>query len=181
MNVRALIQKRRKDLGLTQAELAIRTNIPRGTLSRIENDKENVTLATLNRIIETGLSSRLNLSLEGSVPERAAEKRKLLRLIKKNGGLWSYDMVRSDLPYDDVIVENALLHLELEEMHFLFEVYDHAYIRQVWEERMLSQGKRLNSLNLVLALTVFNVPNAKQFIDSYGNNPAPHHSKRPRQ
>ncbi|MDA3904740.1 MAG: helix-turn-helix transcriptional regulator [Bacteroidales bacterium] len=47
--------------GLTQQELVVMSGTSRNYISRIENDKSDIELATLRKIIETGLSKKLDI------------------------------------------------------------------------------------------------------------------------
>ena len=55
------IKQKRKELGLTQAELAKRANLSRTTLSKVENGYfGNISVATLENILSTlGLTIKL--------------------------------------------------------------------------------------------------------------------------
>ncbi|MGL4484817.1 MAG: helix-turn-helix domain-containing protein [Anaerovoracaceae bacterium] len=77
------IKTRRKDIGITQAELARRCNVNRTALSRWENEENEPSIISLKK-----LSSVLNISLDElletdkylSVP---AEERQLIDLFKQ--------------------------------------------------------------------------------------------------
>ena len=58
-----LLQQARIEKGLTQEELATRTGTSKSYISRIENDLEEVRISTLQKIIESGLGGRLELSV----------------------------------------------------------------------------------------------------------------------
>lgn len=56
------IQKLRKQVGLTQAKLAQKANLPRTTITKIESGTHNPTLNTLMRIA-SALGKELNITL----------------------------------------------------------------------------------------------------------------------
>jgi len=58
-----LIKTTRKRLGLTQTELADRSGTSRTYISRIENDRSDVELGTLRKIIEIGLGKKLEIRI----------------------------------------------------------------------------------------------------------------------
>lgn len=58
-----LIKKARKQAGLTQEELAIRSGTTKNYISRIENNKSDVELGTLIKIIEIGLGKHLQINI----------------------------------------------------------------------------------------------------------------------
>lgn len=53
----------RKNKNLTQAQLAEKTGIEKGQISRIENGKYNLTLATITKIA-TALGAKVNFELQ---------------------------------------------------------------------------------------------------------------------
>ena len=59
-----LIRDARRKAGLTQQELAIRSGTSRTYISRIENDRSDVELATLKKIIEIGLGRQLEIKIK---------------------------------------------------------------------------------------------------------------------
>ncbi len=59
-----LIRDARRKAGLTQQELAILSGTSRSYISRIENDRSDVELATLKKIIEVGLGRRLEIKIK---------------------------------------------------------------------------------------------------------------------
>ncbi len=59
-----LIREARLKSGLTQQDLAVKSGTTRTYISRIENDRSDLELATLRKIIETGLGKRLDISIK---------------------------------------------------------------------------------------------------------------------
>ena len=55
-----LIREQRKSANLTQEELALKAGTRKSYISRIENGRSDIQLATLMRIIEVGLNKQLN-------------------------------------------------------------------------------------------------------------------------
>ncbi|MEM1217837.1 MAG: helix-turn-helix domain-containing protein [Bacteroidota bacterium] len=58
-----MIRQARKEMGLTQEELARKSGTSKHYISRIENNKSGIELATLIRIIEGGLGKRLQINI----------------------------------------------------------------------------------------------------------------------
>ena len=50
--------------GLTQQELAIKSGTTRNYISRIENDRSDIEIATLRKIVETGLGQQLDVRIK---------------------------------------------------------------------------------------------------------------------
>lgn len=59
-----MIRNERKKAGLTQEELARRTGTTKHYISRLENDKSDIELLTLRKIVEAGLDRKLKLKIE---------------------------------------------------------------------------------------------------------------------
>ena len=64
LKIGRLIRETRLKTGLTQQELALMSGTTRNYISRIENDRSDIELATLYKIIETGLGKRLEISIK---------------------------------------------------------------------------------------------------------------------
>ncbi len=60
----SLVRDARLKSGMTQQELALISGTTRTYISRIENDRSDIELATLKKIIETGLGKRLEISVK---------------------------------------------------------------------------------------------------------------------
>ena len=58
-----ILKSARKEVGLTQAELAKRSGTTKNYLSRIENNRSNLGVGTLIKIIEIGLGKQINIQI----------------------------------------------------------------------------------------------------------------------
>lgn len=59
-----MIKQARKDAGLTQEELAQKSGTSKHYISRLENNKADIELLTLKKIIEAGLGKRLQIAIK---------------------------------------------------------------------------------------------------------------------
>lgn len=59
-----LVRDARIKSGMTQQELALVSGTSRTYISKIENDRSDIELATLKKIIETGLGKRLEINVK---------------------------------------------------------------------------------------------------------------------
>lgn len=59
-----LIKKTRKELGLTQEQLAARSGTTKHYISKLENNRIGIELSTLKKIIEGGLGRRMKISIQ---------------------------------------------------------------------------------------------------------------------
>ena len=64
---------------------------------------------------------------------------------------------------DEWLVEKVLVYSDLETIYLLFDLYDEAYIRKVWEKRLLPDD-RLSSLNILYAFLLFHIDNPEHYI-----------------
>ena len=87
----------------------------------------------------------------------------ILQKIKARGGFWSYQGIPESLD-DDSVIEAALVHLDLEDLPLLLEIWDKAHIKRVWKDRLVSQGKRMNILNYILAVKFFDIQNPDDYL-----------------
>ena len=87
----------------------------------------------------------------------------ILQKIKARGGFWSYQGIPESLD-DDSVIEAALVHLDLEDLPLLLEIWDKAHIKRVWKDRLVSQGKRMNILNYILAVKLFDIQNPDEYL-----------------
>ena len=63
LKIERLIREARLNSCLTQQELAVMSGTTRNYISRIENDRSDIELATLRKIIETGLGKQLDIRI----------------------------------------------------------------------------------------------------------------------
>jgi DNA-binding XRE family transcriptional regulator len=64
LNIGKLIRDSRMKSGMTQQELALRSGTTRNYISRIENDRSDIEIATLRKIVETGLGKQLDVRIK---------------------------------------------------------------------------------------------------------------------
>lgn len=64
LKIGQLIREARLKSGLTQQDLALKSGTSRTYISRIENDRSDLEIATLRRIIETGLGRKLDIIIK---------------------------------------------------------------------------------------------------------------------
>ncbi len=92
------------------------------------------------------------------------KRQTILEKTKANGGFWSYcGFIPTSLD-DDSVIEAALVHLDLEDLPLLLEIWDKAHIKRVWKDRLVCQGKRMNIRNYSLAVNFFEIRNPEQYL-----------------
>jgi DNA-binding XRE family transcriptional regulator len=64
LKIGEMIREVRLKSGLTQQDLALKSGTSRTYISKIENDRSDLEIATLRKIIETGLGRKLDISIK---------------------------------------------------------------------------------------------------------------------
>lgn len=64
MKIGKMIKENRLKSGLTQQELALKSGTTRTYISRIENERSDIELGTLKKIIEAGLGKKIEISIK---------------------------------------------------------------------------------------------------------------------
>lgn len=95
------------------------------------------------------------------------KKRLLWRQLEQAGQLWSYAKNPSRID-DALLVEKGLLYLEFEDLHKLCEIYPMHFLRDVWRERLISQGEYYDIINWLLAVMFFGIKSPDKYLKRYG-------------
>ncbi len=179
-SVGEVIKGRIIELGISQMELSARVGEHFQTISAIMNGKRDASIPLSVRIDEalgfpsgTIALAQTRYQVEREVNEKQSEGMKekrhiILEKIKANGGFWSYQGIPDRLD-DDAVIESALVHLDLEDLPLLLGIWSKAHIKRVWKERLVSQGKRMNVLNYILAVKLFGISNPDKYISKYAH------------
>lgn len=64
VNVGAMLRKAREAAGLSQADVALKSGTTRNYISRIENDKSDIQLETLQKIVELGIGGEIVVQIK---------------------------------------------------------------------------------------------------------------------
>ena len=175
-----MIRGRLASMGMSQVELANRCGEHVQVISAILNGQREIPIP---------LSVKLDYALEldqgtiavaqamylvskemqrQNVQDMQSRKRAVLEKIKAAGGFWSYQGIPEHLDDDDII-EAALVHLELEDLPMLLKIWSKSHLKRVWKERLVSQGKRMNILNYILAVKLFGVRHPDHYLIRYAH------------
>jgi hypothetical protein len=93
-------------------------------------------------------------------------KRELIKHLKKANAFWSYqaDAIK-DVP-DDILVELVILHLDMDDIDKLFEIYPYKFIKKAWIENVVVLGDRHYVLNKFLAWYYFGMKKPGAYVKS---------------
>ena len=93
-------------------------------------------------------------------------KRELIKHLKKANAFWSYqaDAIK-DVP-DDILVELVMLHLDLDDINKLFDIYSYKFVKKAWIENVVAQGEMYYVLNKFFAWYYFKMKKPGAYVRS---------------
>jgi hypothetical protein len=93
-------------------------------------------------------------------------KQELIKRLKKANAFWSYDVdAIKDVP-DDILVELVMLHLDLDDIDKLFEIYPYKFVKRAWIENVVVLGDRHFVLNKFFAWYYFGMKKPGAYVKS---------------
>ena len=87
-----------------------------------------------------------------------------LKKLKEAHAFWSYDHVKINSMKDEFLIENVLIHLDMDDIILLFQHYPKNLIKKVWLERLVRQEPMYHNLNHLIALLFFNIKNPDGYL-----------------
>ena len=97
---------------------------------------------------------------------QASIKSNLLAKLKQEHCFWSYNEETISDISDDMLIEKTLLHLDLEEIDQLFQLYPYRKVKRVWLDHLVPQEEYLYTLNRFLAWYYFKAKSPDAYIKS---------------
>lgn len=90
----------------------------------------------------------------------------LIKKLKQEHCLWSYenDSIQ-DIP-DDILVELVMLYLDIDEINLLFRLFDYKKVKRAWIENVVAQGERYYNLNYFFAWYYFHAKQPRRYVKS---------------
>ena len=177
---REMIREKMARLGISQVELAKRCAVHAQTISAVLKGHRDISIP-LSVKMDAALGLEMGTIAVAQARHQAAtelqrqevqdlqsRKMAILEKVKAAGGLWSYQGVPEHLD-DESIIEAALVHMDLEDLPMLFGIWSKSHLKRVWKERLVSQGKRMNILNYILALKLFGVKHPDNYLARYAH------------
>ena len=90
----------------------------------------------------------------------------LIERLKQENAFWSYNIdAIKDVP-DDILVELVLLHLDLDDIDRLFEIYSNKFIKKAWIQNVVPLGDRYYVLNKFFAWYYFHMKKPGAYVKS---------------
>ena len=162
------ISKLSEERRFSQSDVARQTGLSRQIISYIISGKRELTLQQALR-----LESLFNLK-QGTLVRMQDDERihRHIESIRKslctklldNKTFLSYSDVTEETISDGDLIEKTFIHLDMDDIKLLFELFPMRFVRRVWEDRMAGQGAYLYSLNMMIAQYYFNIRNPKAFL-----------------
>lgn len=98
--------------------------------------------------------------------ERAAARDHLLQALRTERVLWSYSDAAYDALTDDDLIEQVLLHLDLDDLRLLFRLFPRRRIHKLWRQRIATLGDFFRTQNLFLAFWAFDAKHPEAYLKS---------------
>lgn len=73
-NIGAKLRRAREEAGLSQADVALKSGTTRNYISRIENDKSDIQMITLQKIVELGIGGEIEIQIKGGKAPKVAPR-----------------------------------------------------------------------------------------------------------
>ena len=151
-----------------QSALARELGISRQMLSSIVLDQKEVSLP-LSLKIESLFSlpegTVLKIQNDCKIRQYKEELRKgLFEKLIQARAFWSYDEVSTETLPDELLIEKVFVHLDMDDIAKLFELYSKKFIHKVWRENMAVQGEYLFDLNVMIALYFFHIRKPEAYL-----------------
>jgi len=154
--------------GMTQSQLARELFMSRQQVSYIFSGKREMSLDMAIRIESLfGLKDGTILTLQARarILRRKEQIRdSLIFKLKESPAFWSYKDVDPSALSDEDIIENTILHLDMEEIKQLFTLYGSQKVKSVWKKRLACQGEHLFDLNVLMAMYFFGIMEPEKYL-----------------
>ncbi len=91
-------------------------------------------------------------------------KEVLYKKLLDSNAFWSYEMSdRKDIP-DRLLISETIIHLDVEEIIQLFNIFPKNEIKKVWREDLVIQGDYYYNLNRLMAWMFFDIKMPDRYI-----------------
>jgi hypothetical protein len=91
-------------------------------------------------------------------------KSELLQKLHDNHVFWSYSKDSCQTISDWNLIKFVLIHLDLDDIDLLFQMYSKRKIKTIWLKELVTQGDYLKNMNLCFATVYFDVKRPVQYL-----------------
>jgi len=88
----------------------------------------------------------------------------LLAMLQKEHAFWSYDVTSVKVMPDESLIEQTLLHLDIDELLLLFQLFPKKMIKRVWVNKIVPLEPTYHGLNRLYAFMFFNIKHPDRFL-----------------
>lgn len=152
----------------SQSYVAREIGIPRQQLNYIVQNQRDVTLPVslkLESLFALPEGTVLRVQNDYKIQQYKLEiKRQLFDKLLSANAFWSYDNVNIKQLSDELLIELVFVHLDMDDIAKLFELYPKAYVKKIWQENMAISGDYLFDLNVMIAIYYFNIKKPEAFL-----------------
>ena len=98
---------------------------------------------------------------------KTKHKRELFEKLKQEHAFWSYNTKTTKEINDDFLIEKVLIHLDIDDIIKLYNMYPKQKIINIWEKKLLPQEFMYYNLNRFYAFWLFEIENPDKYIRNY--------------
>ena len=93
-------------------------------------------------------------------------RRYLLRKLKAENCLWSYDLSKMRSISDEALIEHVLIYLDIDDIDKLFPLFGYKKVKRVWLDRVAPQGAMYRWMNILYAWYYFGAKRPEAYVKS---------------
>lgn len=151
-----------------QSTLARELDISRQMLSYIMLNQREISLPLslkIESLFSLSEGSLLKIQNDYKIHQYKEKLRKeLFRKLEHAHAFWSYDDISANNLPDELLIEKVFVHLDMDDITKLFELFSKKYIERIWRKNMAVQGEYLFDLNVMIALYFFHIKHPETFL-----------------
>lgn len=91
-------------------------------------------------------------------------RKNLIGQLINEHAFWSYNIRNPYEINDDVLIEKALIHLDIEYIINLCHLFPKKYLMKVWKEKLISNNETYYNLNRFYAFWLFDIKNPDRYL-----------------
>jgi len=117
------------------------------------------------------ITNHLNFILLLSMSAQQKIKNSLFNSLIKLNAFWSYHSsdITEKAINDEMFIEKALVHLDIEDLNKLFCLFPYKKIKEVWKNQLCIQEPYFHELNVLLAYLYFNIKDPDRYLKKINN------------
>jgi len=87
----------------------------------------------------------------------------LIEDLRQQEFFWSHHLPDQDKLTDDWLIENVMLHSDLDAIYRLFDIFPEEKVKHIWENRLVPDIRN-HSLNRLYALILFKISDPDKYL-----------------